>query len=156
MRNIERTFSLKMIGLHLKQDNVSLSDIPSLIDIIYERFNMGVDDILVIRQQNLDYLFNNKGNSVGTRERNNMPGIAAMAKNLANSAAKTIKSAVKNEKIIVDKEIFEARKAECSKCEEWDPSSQRCRICGCKTNFKLRLANEQCPHPQGPRWTSVS
>jgi hypothetical protein len=41
------------------------------------------------------------------------------------------------------------RFASCRLCDEWDGSAfggtGRCRICGCSTQVKLRMATERCP-----------
>jgi hypothetical protein len=46
-------------------------------------------------------------------------------------------------------DILAVREATCRACPEWDDTSMaktgRCRICGCSTWAKLRMATERCP-----------
>ncbi len=47
------------------------------------------------------------------------------------------------------------RRWTCARCPQWDPPTPlrlgRCRLCGCATELKLRLATEHCPGTP-PRW----
>jgi hypothetical protein len=79
------------------------------------------------------------------------PGLFAMAGNLAGALGRAIDAAVHGEPVLVPAEVIEARQAICAACPEWVAEARRCRICGCYTDAKLRLACEQCPLPE-PRW----
>lgn len=46
---------------------------------------------------------------------------------------------------------FDRRLSICEACDQYDAKSKRCRICGCKTAAKLRMASERCPLPE-PKW----
>lgn len=85
----------------------------------------------------------------------NYPGLGRQALNLASAAGRIVEAAIKGEPILVPAEVFEARKALCVACPNWDAQQRRCTLCGCKTDAKLRGAQESCPAdpPKWGRWT---
>lgn len=74
------------------------------------------------------------------------PGVFAMAKNFGTSMVKWAKSGFKT---VDEQSIYDARLEICKSCPEWDSNALggtgRCKICGCSTKAKLRLATESCP-----------
>jgi hypothetical protein len=50
---------------------------------------------------------------------------------------------------VVNAETLSARESLCKSCEFWDSEAingtGRCKICGCATWVKLRMASEECP-----------
>lgn len=68
------------------------------------------------------------------------------AHNVVNAAARWIKSGLQ---VAADVAI-EARRAACNACEFWDHSALRgtgkCKVCGCSTWAKIRMATESCPN----------
>jgi len=146
---MERTFSLKMLKLSLGISDLSIDDIPKFLDDIYDNFKMSNKDILLINLDGINVRFHKNG-SHETEDK--MPSVPTIAKNLAGSAVRTAKRMAQKKKVIVPNEVLEERKKECASCDKWHKKLNRCRVCGCKTNFKLRLAQEKCPHPDGPKW----
>ena len=47
--------------------------------------------------------------------------------------------------INVDSELAKTRLKICAACEELNPISNRCRVCGCFLKHKTRLVKESCP-----------
>jgi hypothetical protein len=85
-------------------------------------------------------------NELISSEGKGYPGVFTMAKNFGSSMVKWAKSGFQT----VDEEsIFNARLEICKACPEWDSKALsgtgRCKICGCSTKAKLRLATESCP-----------
>jgi hypothetical protein len=33
----------------------------------------------------------------------------------------------------------------CAACPHWDAAARRCRLCGCATDYKVRMRTEHCP-----------
>lgn len=58
---------------------------------------------------------------------------------------------------LVDYATFERRVAMCRGCDQWDAQgfggSGRCRLCGCSTKVKLRMATAACP---AGKWDAVN
>lgn len=58
-----------------------------------------------------------------------------------------------------DDNQLQSRLEICQSCEQFD--GWHCRVCGCfcgagQTYFnKLAWADQSCPHPDGPKWTSL-
>ena len=50
---------------------------------------------------------------------------------------------------VAGSEMFNRRIEECKRCEHWAGESfantGKCKICGCSTQLKLRMATEKCP-----------
>jgi hypothetical protein len=65
------------------------------------------------------------------------------------SLATAVGKFVGNGAPIVPKEILAERKSICEQCEHWNSkafrNTGRCKICGCSTWAKLRMATEKCP-----------
>jgi hypothetical protein len=69
------------------------------------------------------------------------PRLATQAGNLAKAVGRFVASGLK----VVDRAEFDRRRAICEACDKYDVEQARCRICGCKTAYKLRMATEHCP-----------
>lgn len=73
------------------------------------------------------------------------PNLKDMAKSVTKSMANWAGSGFK----IAPKEVFDQRLNECKACPHWNSealaNTGRCKICGCSTVAKLRLATEKCP-----------
>jgi hypothetical protein len=67
------------------------------------------------------------------------PGLLRMAISATKSMTQYMASGFKS----VSAEVQERRLATCATCEHH--TGLRCRICGCFTNVKSRLAHESCP-----------
>src|SRR5262249_50278668 len=67
------------------------------------------------------------------------PGLLRMALSAAKSMAKFLGSGLKT----VTPQVYLGRLAICAGCEHH--TGVRCRLCGCFTNAKARMAHEQCP-----------
>jgi len=80
-------------------------------------------------------------------QKTNYPTVFNMAKNLGKSMIGWAKSGF--ETLSDDSEEFKKRLETCKSCKEWDSQALggtgRCRLCGCSTQAKLRLASESCP-----------
>jgi hypothetical protein len=76
----------------------------------------------------------------------NYPGVVTMAKNFGSSMVKWAKSGFQT---VDQEEVFNVRLEICKKCPQWDSQALggggRCKLCGCATQAKLRLATESCP-----------
>jgi hypothetical protein len=74
------------------------------------------------------------------------PGMFTMAKSFGTSMVRWAKSGFQT---VDEQSIFNARLEVCKACPEWDSNALggtgRCKMCGCSTQAKLRLATESCP-----------
>lgn len=72
-------------------------------------------------------------------------GVSDMVKNFSRSMANWAKKGFK----VVTPEQFEERLKTCQSCDQWNSAALagtgRCKVCGCSTQAKLRLATEKCP-----------
>lgn len=50
-------------------------------------------------------------------------------------------------------DVIAERLAICGQCPNW--TGKKCRLCGCNTSLKVRLAGESCPD-KPPRWGTAS
>ncbi len=77
--------------------------------------------------------------------RQQTPDLKEMAKSATKSMANWASSGFK----IAPKEVYDQRLNECKTCPHWDyealANTGRCKVCGCSTVAKLRLATEKCP-----------
>lgn len=73
------------------------------------------------------------------------PKIGDMAKSFFSSAVRFAQSGFP----VTPLNILEERLNMCSKCEHWNKDgfagSGQCRVCGCSTQAKLRMATSECP-----------
>jgi hypothetical protein len=73
------------------------------------------------------------------------PSLFEMFKNVTKSTAQFIKSGM----VVVSPEDLEKRLAICRNCEKFDAEALngtgRCKLCGCSTALKLKMATEKCP-----------
>ncbi len=67
------------------------------------------------------------------------PGVLSMAFSAAKSMTKFLGSGLKT----VSLEVHRQRVQTCASCEQH--TGIRCRVCGCFTNVKTRMAHEECP-----------
>jgi hypothetical protein len=72
------------------------------------------------------------------------PGLLRMAVSATKAMMKFIGSGLKT----TAPDIQQNRMATCQACEHH--TGLRCRICGCFTNVKTRMAHEQCPIGKWP------
>jgi hypothetical protein len=79
------------------------------------------------------------------------PPLATQAANLAGAAGRVVGAIVRGEPVTVPAAVLEERQSTCAGCPRWDAAARRCRLCGCRTDLKLRLARERCPD-RPPRW----
>lgn len=69
------------------------------------------------------------------------PPLATQAKNLAASLWEWATSGFK---MASDEE--QARRREiCAECPKWEAAARRCVLCGCATDYKVRMKTEHCP-----------
>lgn len=70
-------------------------------------------------------------------------------KDMAKSATKSMVNWASSGFKIAPKEVYDQRLNECKACPHWDSealaNTGRCKVCGCSTVAKLRLATEKCP-----------
>jgi tetratricopeptide (TPR) repeat protein len=72
------------------------------------------------------------------------PGLLRMAFSAARSMAKFLGSGLKT----VSPTVYQQRQQTCARCEHH--TGVRCRLCGCFTNVKARMAHEECPLGKWP------
>jgi len=75
------------------------------------------------------------------------PPLVAQAGSLAKAVGRFVASGLQR----VDDDAYRARLAICQSCDQYDADQKRCRLCGCKTSIKLRMASEHCPLDD-PKW----
>lgn len=75
------------------------------------------------------------------------PPLAKQAVSALMAAGRFVASGLKT----VDEAEYERRLAICKACDQYDAEKRRCRVCGCRTEYKLRMAAEHCPLPE-PKW----
>lgn len=76
------------------------------------------------------------------QSKNHPPTIMEMATDFVNNAVNFIKSDHK----LVSREKHDERYDICKKCKEWEPTTDKCRQCGCPSmNFKTWVAVVECP-----------
>jgi hypothetical protein len=77
-------------------------------------------------------------------------------KSLAKAVVSGIKSMSSGEVILVDEAIQKERMSICTSCDFHVVTlkKSRCRVCGCFLKLKTSLRDQECPHPDGPKWTS--
>jgi hypothetical protein len=87
------------------------------------------------------------GGSVTTAgpDHNTGPGLLRMAVSATKAMMRFIGSGLK----ATPADIQQSRMATCQSCEHH--TGLRCRVCGCFTNVKTRMAHEQCPIGKWPR-----
>ena len=76
-------------------------------------------------------------------QKNSMPSIAEMGKNLVQTAVDTVKSAVAGEGISIADTQAADRLAICEACEFYKDT--RCTKCGCYMAVKTHLKAANCP-----------
>jgi hypothetical protein len=84
------------------------------------------------------------GNATTGVDPNTGPGLLRMAVSATKAMMRFIGSGLKS----TPADIQQKRMATCQACEHH--SGLRCRVCGCFTNVKTRMAHEQCPIGKWP------
>tara|TARA_R100000742_G_C4270986_1_gene89787 strand:- start:23 stop:379 length:357 start_codon:yes stop_codon:yes gene_type:complete len=79
------------------------------------------------------------------KEELELPSKSEMAKNVAKSLVKTIKSVASGDGVSTDDENRSKRLKACLSCSWYIKERQRCAKCGCVVPLKVYLANETCP-----------
>jgi hypothetical protein len=74
-----------------------------------------------------------------------LPSLPRQAASLTAALARTAKAAVTAQSVLAAPSTYASRAELCAACELWIPERKRCRKCGCRTDLKLRLAQERCP-----------
>jgi hypothetical protein len=73
-----------------------------------------------------------------------------MGLNAARSVTRFLTSGLK----VIDPDTLQARLQACATCEHH--TGLRCKICGCFTNVKTRMASERCPAGKWPAPTATA
>jgi len=47
------------------------------------------------------------------------------------------------------------RRAICNGCDRRNPRLDKCRVCGCLLNLKIKLAQEECPEGKWKKWKKL-
>lgn len=84
------------------------------------------------------------------------PNLSTQAKSLLKAGINWAKKGFP----VVNEAQLNERLSMCASCEHWDKQAfkgtGRCKLCGCSTQAKLRLATEKCPIDKwGPIQTTV-
>ena len=72
-----------------------------------------------------------------------MPSNRQMAKNVAGSFTRNLKSVMGGNSINADPDVIKERQAVCGECEHM--TNNRCSKCGCWLQYKSILRAEKCP-----------
>ena len=72
-----------------------------------------------------------------------MPSKGQMAKNVAGSFTRNLKSVMGGNSINADPDVIKERQSVCGECEHM--TNNRCSKCGCWVNYKTILRAEKCP-----------
>lgn len=72
-----------------------------------------------------------------------LPSVMQMAKNLMSDGSKIIKNAVQGNKSLVDDDVREHRWATCQTCPRLQ--NDRCLECGCFMKVKVAFVTSKCP-----------
>ncbi len=73
-----------------------------------------------------------------------LPGLPAMAANLATAATQEAVAIARQAPPVSPEEVSQ-RLARCTACDRFLPVEQRCALCGCFVAFKSRLRSQNCP-----------
>lgn len=76
---------------------------------------------------------------------NQMPPLATQLKNVVGAAGRVVEASLRGQGVLADPQTVERRQSVCSGCEFWVAEKKRCSVCGCRTEYKLRLLTEKCP-----------
>lgn len=76
-------------------------------------------------------------------DKNELPSVMQMAKNLMNDGSKILKNAVQGNKSLVDDDIREQRWSTCLTCPRLQ--NDRCLECGCFMKIKVAFVTSKCP-----------
>lgn len=134
----------------LDKPTLGFDHLPTYVPQLYARLGMDTKDSLAVRFPGLNrqMVFNHDGSL--TQE---FPTKAEMAVNLSKSLVKNGKRLLLSKgRVKVPDEVYQQRLAQCKECPYFATKRSRCKLCGCSTHKKLRLAAETCPHPEQPRW----
>jgi hypothetical protein len=73
------------------------------------------------------------------------PPMAQQVQNALGAAGRAIAAVATGHPVLVPDSVYEEREAICRTCDKYDAAQRRCSLCGCKTQVKLRAAQEECP-----------
>jgi len=73
------------------------------------------------------------------------PSKTKMAINAAKAVSRMAQAKLKNEVVTVSKEEQNIRLTICLQCDKYDTKNDRCKQCGCRGTWKIKLATEHCP-----------
>jgi hypothetical protein len=77
------------------------------------------------------------------------PPISTQIKNAIGATGRAIAAVATGKPVLVPDSVYQEREAKCvaNRCGQYDAAQRRCFLCGCKTQAKLRAAQEECPSP---------
>jgi hypothetical protein len=132
-RGFQRLYEKNKNGLYEYWFKKASTGDPELLATIDRLWEKHVDlDFEKLQKQNS----NNKSS---------YPSLITMAKNITKSTANFIKGGMK---IVTDEQLQERLKI-CNNCDNFDAAAfkgtGRCKLCGCSTMLKLKMATEKCP-----------
>lgn len=78
-----------------------------------------------------------------THSAEGMPPASEQIANAASAGFRFAKSALSGEQVLVSAEVAHKRRETCLKCD--NRAAGRCKLCGCWTSLKIKLATEACP-----------
>ena len=159
MKRVDKTMSAEIVARVLGIPELTVQGIAASSEQIVQLLGITRHEILniVMPDGSIVYLDHNGFPEHPPKERPNYPSFYQQMKNAAKAGAKLVAQAATGGPVFVPPEVKAARVAACQACPKWDSTGAagtgRCTVCGCSTAAKLALATEQCPHPDGPRWT---
>jgi hypothetical protein len=83
------------------------------------------------------------------------PSAIKQVGNALGAAGRAIAAVATGQPVFVPDSVYSEREATCRTCEKYDAAQRRCSLCGCKTQVKLRAAQEECPLPV-PLWSKYN
>jgi hypothetical protein len=81
------------------------------------------------------------------------PSLATQAANALGAIGRVVGAVATGQAVMVSQEVLEKRRDECETCENM--IGDRCKLCGCWYQKKIRLATESCPM-NPPRWSAYN
>lgn len=71
------------------------------------------------------------------------PPLGEQVRNAAGAGARAVKAAATGGGAAASDTTIAKRRETCQSCDNW--IGGRCKLCGCFTSLKIRLATESCP-----------
>ena len=75
--------------------------------------------------------------------RSGLPPAREQIANAGRSAARAIGAAATGGQVAASSNVIKRRREICQTCDNW--TGGRCKLCGCFTSLKIKLATEACP-----------